>query len=65
MLANGEDKGVVCAETRALWLHDVEVVPLGMWGWVPCEEGVRWVWTRMGQWQSQRESVRVGFYGVL
>ena len=64
-MPDAEDEGVVHDEALALWLHDVEVVALGVGRRMPDEEVEVWVLAGVREWQGEGERVRVVFDGVL
>jgi hypothetical protein len=64
-LADAKDKGIVHGQAIALWLSDIEVMPLSMRCRMEFEEVVRWILAKVCYWQSERERVRVRRYGVL
>lgn len=53
MLSYAEDKGVVHDQALALWLDDIEVVPLGMWSRMACQKVKGRILTRVGKGQSE------------
>ena len=59
-----EDEGVVHDQALALGLDDVEVVALGVGSRVADQEVVGRVLADVGEWQGERESVRVVFDAV-
>lgn len=65
MLPHGEDEGVVDGEAVALGLRDVEVVALGVGGWVADYEVVGGVGAGVREGKGEGEGVGVLFYGVL
>jgi hypothetical protein len=64
VLTDVEDEGVVHYQALALGLDDVQVVALGVGGRVADEEVVGRVLADVGEWQGDREGVRVVFDAV-
>jgi hypothetical protein len=65
VLPDGEYKGVVDREARALWLGDVQVMTLSMRGWMSNQEVVRRVLSMVNYWQSKCQRMGIGFDGML
>lgn len=65
MLADAEDKGVIGCEAGTLWLHNVQVLTLGVRCRVTSKEVVRRILAFMSQGKSKGKSMGIFVDGML